>query len=260
MNPLAPIISGIAFCLGAPSFASESCEVNSGPATAALIELYTSEGCSSCPPADRELGKLQRSFAADPLVIPIALHVSYWDYIGWKDRFAQTIFDERQRQLAAFEHNRLVYTPEFFVNGKELRHWGRELSDAIRRINAKPAQASIRLKWAEASGNAVRLDAIANARNPGADQSLFLAVSESKLVSNVLRGENSNTTLMHDATVRMWLGPVKLAGGNARMHQDLRLPADWNRANLRAVAFVQNNVDGTIDQAVSIGPCDPGKS
>jgi hypothetical protein len=260
MKRIALTISGVAFFLAAPCYASQACQVESGPATAALIELYTSEGCSSCPPADKELSKLHINSGTNPLVIPVALHVTYWDYIGWKDRFAQNIFDDRQRLLAAFEKSRLVYTPEFFVNGKELRYWSSGLSDAIRKINAKPAEANIQLKWSKAAGNTLQLDATATARNPGANQALFLAISESKLMSKVLRGENSNTTLTHDDTVRMWFAPMKLSNGSARLHQELKLPADWDWSNLRAVAFVQNQEDGTVLQAVSIGQCEQGRS
>jgi hypothetical protein len=260
MNHFALTISGFAFCLAAPSFANESCQAESGPATAALVELYTSEGCSSCPPADKELGNLHRNFAANPLVVPISMHVTYWDYIGWKDRFAQSAFDDRQRVLAAFEKSRLVYTPEFFVNGRELRRWASNLPDVIRKTNAKPAEANILLKWSKGAGNTLQLDAAATALYPRANQALFLAISESRLVSKVLRGENSNTTLMHDDVVRTWFAPVMLSNGKGSLHQELKLPPDWDWSNLRAVAFVQNQEDGTVLQALSIGPCEQGKS
>jgi hypothetical protein len=78
-----------------------------------LVELYTSQGCSSCPPADAILKQL----AQDPQIIPLALHVDYWDYIGWKDTFAQEQFSNRQRKYAAHRDDRMVYTPQMIVAG-----------------------------------------------------------------------------------------------------------------------------------------------
>lgn len=88
-----------------------------------LLELYTSEGCSSCPPADRWLSTLEKKDGLWQNFIPIALHVNYWDYIGWKDRFAEAAYSERQRQYAREQSLKSVYTPGFTYNGKEWRQW-----------------------------------------------------------------------------------------------------------------------------------------
>ncbi len=89
----------------------------------ALLELYTSEGCSSCPPADRWLGSLKEKDGLWHNFIPIALHVDYWDYIGWKDRFASPDYSARQRRYAHEQSLKTVYTPGFIYNGKEWRNW-----------------------------------------------------------------------------------------------------------------------------------------
>ena len=89
----------------------------------ALLELYTSEGCSSCPPADRWLSSLQQEDGLWQSFIPIALHVDYWDYIGWKDRFASSNYSARQRQYAREHSLKTVYTPGFVYNGSEWRNW-----------------------------------------------------------------------------------------------------------------------------------------
>lgn len=89
----------------------------------ALLELYTSEGCSSCPPADRWLSSLEKEDGLWQSFIPIALHVDYWDYIGWKDRFASSDYSARQRQYASEHSLKTVYTPGFVYNGKEWRNW-----------------------------------------------------------------------------------------------------------------------------------------
>ncbi|NNG24743.1 DUF1223 domain-containing protein [Telluria aromaticivorans] len=260
MKPIAVAISGFAFCLATPSFGQNSCRAESGPGTAALVELYTSEGCSSCPPADRELSQLRGKAGRNAVIIPLALHVTYWDRIGWKDGFAQKEFDLRQKLLASHGKSRLVYTPQFFMNGRELRNWRGQFPDAIRKTNQKPAEASVALTWTRAAGDTVQLEAVATGRDPQARQVLYLAVSESRLVSKVLRGENGGATLMHDDTVRAWFPPVRLSRGRAQLHQAMRIPGNWNLQNLQAVAFVQDLDDGIVQQAVSIGQCDPSRS
>ena len=102
-------------CLGA------SLSIESPPTQVDLIELYTSEGCSSCPPADRWVSSLQDEPGLWRDFIPLAFHVDYWDYIGWVDRFASPAFTARQYRYAAQQSMRTVYTPGFFNNGKEWR-------------------------------------------------------------------------------------------------------------------------------------------
>src|SRR5882672_8121679 len=93
------------------------CTVRSGPEANALVELYTSEGCSSCPPADRWISSFANG--ADKRVVPLAFHVSYWDYIGWKDTFADERYTERQRALAKAAGARSVYTPQVILAGRD---------------------------------------------------------------------------------------------------------------------------------------------
>src|SRR6185295_2099155 len=121
------------------------CTAQSGPGTAALVELYTSEGCSSCPPADRWLSTL--SSAPTSSVVPLALHVDYWDYIGWKDPYAKREFSLRQRKLSVLQRMALVYTPQVMLQGADFRQWGSKAFDReIARINAQPPRARIRLE------------------------------------------------------------------------------------------------------------------
>lgn len=179
MNRAALIMMAYACCAALPARAG-SCEVVSGPGTAALVELYTSEGCSSCPPADRELQQLRRRAGADAEVIPLGLHVGYWDQIGWKDVYAQKSFEARQALLVnRGRSGGFVYTPQFFISGKELRTWRNALPDVIRTINARPAQASVTLKWTEGPGRTVLLEAGGAGLETNADSALYVAVSES---------------------------------------------------------------------------------
>lgn len=245
-------------CEALPAHAGNMCTVQSGRATAALVELYSSEGCSSCPPADRQLSRLKAELGSNGLVVPLALHVTYWDSLGWKDVLGQGIFDERQRELAAISQSRFVYTPEFFVGGAELRTWSDDLPDTIRQINARPPQAAITLTSTPASSDTVTLKASVTARDPEASDVLYLALTESGLASYVQRGENRGATLSHDDAVRVWLGPIPLAHGNAQVQQQIKLSPAWNRKRLQAVAFVQDTHDGTVLQAVETGSCGIG--
>ncbi len=129
----------------APASGAPTCDARSGAATAALVELYTSEGCSSCPPADQRLRQIRAAVAPDAVVVPLALHVDYWDSIGWKDPFAKPAFSARQSWLVRLNQRGVVYTPHFFVGGAELGSWQGRLGDAVGRQNARPARADIHL-------------------------------------------------------------------------------------------------------------------
>lgn len=238
--------------------ARAACEAASGPRTAALVELYTSEGCSSCPPADRRLGRLREALAPGALAVPLALHVAWWDAIGWRDPYAQAAFGERQRFLVQAGGGRTPYTPQFFVAGGEVRDWEAALRDAVKAVNARPAAADVRVSAAPAAAGTLAIGAEAvtkAAQADGAAPQLFLAVTESGLVSRVLRGENAGATLGHDAVVREWIGPVALVGGKASVRREVALPAHWRRDRLGVVAFVQDARSGRVLQAVAAAQC-----
>ena len=238
--------------------AGQRCAVKSGAQTAALVELYSSEGCSSCPPADRRLNALRLEAGASSLVVPLALHVTYWDQIGWKDPLAQPQFDARQAELLRHQPRHVAYTPQFFVGGTELRGWEAQLPQAIRRINATVAPVAISLSATPGQEGQLLLEADASASDAQTGGELYVAISESGLVSTVLRGENRGATLHHDAAVRLWLGPVALAQGRARLRRDVRLPASWRPERLQVVAFVQRAGGSAVLQAVSTASCAKG--
>ncbi|MBE0614990.1 MAG: DUF1223 domain-containing protein [Burkholderiales bacterium] len=238
-----------------PLSAFSACDARSGPETAALVELYTSEGCSSCPPADQQLSRLREALDPAAAVVPIALHVGYWDYIGWKDPYAQASFAARQSWLVHANRKDVVYTPQFFVGGTELRSWRGALGDRVRKLNAVPAVADIRVHADIAANGALALKAEAKARNGSEPAVLYLALAESGLVSKVTSGENGGVTLAHDHVVREWVGPVHLRDGAARVERNIALPAAWNRARLEVVAFVQDERSGSVLQALSARQC-----
>jgi hypothetical protein len=231
--------------------AAATCEVNSPPHTVALVELYTSQGCSSCPPADRWLSQLPSQFGRDRAV-PLALHVGYWDYIGWKDPFAQRAFNERQRLLARRAGSTTVYTPEVFVGGAELATWSRTgvAARSVAAINARTASARIRLK-AQPQSSSVKVEAAVEgvdaARGP---VDLFLALKQHGHATRVSAGENRGETLRNDHVVRYWSGALAAAAV-----QTIALPPDGPR-EFELVAFAQD-ARGEILQTVALplGQC-----
>jgi hypothetical protein len=230
-----------------------ACEIASGEHTAALVELYTSEGCSSCPPADRQLRRLREALDPGAEAVPLALHVGYWDYIGWKDPFAQPGFAERQEWLVRANGQRTLYTPQFFVGGAELRARHTTLREEVRRVNGTPAEATI-VARGHFSGESLALSAQASAAAKDSTLALYIALTESALVSKVARGENAGVTLEHDNVVREWIGPVRLGAHGARVQRDIRLPVAWQRSRLELAAFVQDQRTGRVLQAVD-GRC-----
>lgn len=238
--------------------AGQRCAVQSGPQTAALVELYSSEGCSSCPPADQRLSALRKEAGSASLIVPLALHVTYWDQIGWTDPLAQAQFDARQAELLRHQPRHVAYTPQFFVGGTELRSWDTQLPAAIRRINATTAPVNISLSATPGAGGKLLLEANASAPDAQTGGQLYVAISESAIVSKVLRGENRGATLHHDAAVRLWLGPVSLAQGRAQLRRAVNLPASWRPEQLQVVAFVQRADSSAILQAVSTASCAKG--
>ncbi|WP_207005471.1 DUF1223 domain-containing protein [Trinickia mobilis] len=224
----------------------------------ALVELYSSEGCDSCPPADHWLGQWKAGGQSEGIV-PLALHVDYWDDLGWKDRFGNHAFTERQQRLAHIANSPTVYTPEVFVSGKELRSWSDPASFAsrVKAIDAQPAQADIELSLAPAAANAPAnydLDARFKSRT-NEPLNAYVAVYENSLTSHVLAGENGGVTLHHERVVRQWIGPVSLVGGSAHIHQAVAIgtPGSALPANNYGVAaFVENANSGEVLQATDL--------
>ena len=227
-----PRVSAMLIAAAIAGSAHADCRVDGAESRPHLIELYTSEGCSSCPPADAWLSSVQSSAA----VVPIAFHVDYWDSLGWKDRFAQPGFAERQVAIARRGLSG-AYTPEVVLDGREWRAWrrGAPLEAAPRasgtlRVHAA-ASAVVDVDWTA--------DDVAGAR-------AYLALVEDGLASDVSRGENSGRVLHHDHVVRVFAGPLAAASGKAR----LAPPADLDVERTRLVAWLQDPVTGVVGDVV----------
>ena len=173
---------------------ADAIEFQSGQARTALLELYTSEGCSSCPPAEEWLARLKESPKLWKDFVPVAFHVDYWDYLGWKDPFAARAYTRRQHDYADTWRSRSVYTPGFVLDGKEWRGWSAEPPRPSSRsagvLTARSEDGrrwTLRFRPAEGGG-------------PSA-YDCHAALLGSDLISDVKAGENRGRKLRHDFVV-----------------------------------------------------------
>lgn len=212
-----------------------------------LVELYTSEGCSSCPPADAWLSKLASHDVANRIV-PIGFHVDYWDSLGWPDRFAQPAFTQRQQHAARQADERTVYTPQIRIDGTAASFWpgrDRQLSRAL----TKPAGADITLT---ARPLQTGWQLVISGYAPIPSQ-LYVVTTTSGLTSRIVAGENQGRQLVHDHVARQLLGPMTIPFG--RFSQTINLPADHVTPPATAVAFLQKPTGNDIIQAIQLRLC-----
>jgi hypothetical protein len=231
-----------------------ACSKQSPAHTVALIELYTSEGCNSCPPADRWLSRLRQELPAER-VVALSLHVDYWDRLGWPDRFASPAYTERQQMLARAGAT-IVYTPGVFLNLKEWRAWRSPsgLRSALERINSRPAGADIRLELSQPAPGQLAVKADVKSKG-GRQPQAYLALHESDLSTEVRAGENRGATLRHDQVVREWVGPLPVGPGAAEVTRTFVLGKDWKPANLGVAAIVIDAGGRELLQATSLQVC-----
>ena len=232
-----------------------ACEKTSGPGTAAVLELYTSEGCSSCPPADKWLSGVSH---ANDAVVPLGFHVDYWDYIGWKDEFGKAAFSRRQQEVASWGESRVVYTPQVVLNGRDYGEWAvGAFKGDLERLKKVPAKAQLHITL-QPRGNGLVAQVEASVPNAAdrKDAGLFLALTQNNLVTPVKAGENRGVTLHHDYVVREWIGPVALdASGRAQLSRDLVLPKGAKLSDIGVSAVVQRARNGEVLQALALPAC-----
>jgi hypothetical protein len=212
-------------------------------ATPILVELFTSEGCSSCPPADAllmRLGRTQPVRGAD--VIVLEEHVNYWDGLGWKDPFSSDAATDRQREYAGPLGRDQIYTPQMVVDGRA-KFVGSSESDALRAIRLASAspKPAVALSWTQDGRLSITVPPLADAARVGASD-VYLAVAENMLRSDVKHGENSGRALQHDGVARQISKIGKTDSGAPGFSSEISVHTmeQWNRANLRAVVFVRD--------------------
>jgi hypothetical protein len=220
-----------------------------------LVELFTSEGCSSCPPADAFLADLQRERALPGnQVIVLGEHVDYWDRLGWVDPYASPGSGQRQREYARTLRQPTVYTPQMVIDGTYGKV-GSDRSEVRKAITAAASRPKAQVTVAPAASRAGHPEATFQVQveglHPGAGEGpvvLYLAVTENGLTSRVTRGENAGRILSHTAVARRLLRIAELAPGNDHYATAVQVPLDpaWKRPNLGVVAFLQSAGTGRI--------------
>jgi hypothetical protein len=217
---------------------------------AVVVELFTSEGCSSCPPADELLGHLREDLSAKNVqVIPLGFHVDYWNSLGWKDRFSSADFSHRQERYAQSLKVDGPYTPQMIVDGETefVGNSAMQAQHAISQAASQPEPTAVKISVAGADQLAVQ---VRDSNSPSTGN-VLLAITEDSLSTNVGSGENGGRTLHHTAVVRELRKLGQLHEGSFQANTTLGLNKEWKRENLHAVVFVQEGDSGRILGAAS---------
>jgi hypothetical protein len=234
-----------ALASAAPStLAAEACSARSAATMPPVIELYTSEGCDSCPPADRWLSKLK----SEPGVVALAFHVDYWDRLGWKDRFASAAFTARQAEQQATNGARFSYTPQVVVDGRDRKDWP-GLAPPLGKRPPSPVEIAL-----VREGDRVGATVAAGAGSPKR-LAAYWAVTEQGHVTAVKAGENRGVTLQHDFVVREYQTvPAWSARAGASQSLAFELAARSDATRPREVNLVVVDAEsGRPVQAVKLG-------
>jgi len=235
---------------------NESESAAAGPRMPVLVELFTSEGCSSCPPADAILTRLdQNQPVPDAEVIALSEHVDYWNRLGWSDPYSSSDFSARQSQYANAFSIDDVYTPQMIVDGR-VQFVGSNDSEARQAIAdaAHNAKAGVTVSLVSESGQArtitlaIRVEGLSKVVKSD-DSDVMLAVTESGLRSNVTRGENAGRVLNHIAVVRRLstiATIVPQSDAPFTAEPVMQISKTWKRENLKAVVFVQERASRRV--------------
>lgn len=249
--------AALALLLATPVTAA-TCSAESGQSRVALLELYTSEGCDSCPPTDQWFSTLPQRGYTPQRVLALAFHVDYWNYLGWKDPYAQARFSARQRDASRRNQARVVYTPQLLLDGADYRRglFGDDLGPRIGSGKNQVPGAQISMT-VDTGGAQPRLRArISTAANAA---QAYAAIYENNLVTEVAAGENRGKRLRHDFVVRELYGPFALTSAAPLLiDQGIRSERGWKTADLHAAVFVQDTGTGTALQALNLPWCNAG--
>jgi hypothetical protein len=216
-GPRLRLLSGGVLCLIPSLLLAEPLSFVSPKTRVSMVELFTSHGCSSCPPAEAWLGRLAQRSDLWQGVVPVAFHVDYWDYLGWQDRYASPVFSQRQRQYRQAGGIDTVYTPGMLVNGEEWRGWYRG-EPVPRSDDAIVGQLSLMVE----AGRSAEIDFTPDVSQPMTDLVVHVAVLGSGIESEIEAGENRGRSLRGDFVV---LGYQSIAKRDANNHWHMDWPA-----------------------------------
>lgn len=249
------IIAVLALMFAMPA-AATTCSAESGKSRVALLELYTSEGCDSCPPTDQWFSTLPQRGYTPQRVLALAFHVDYWNYLGWKDPYAQAQFSVRQNDASRRNKARVVYTPQLLLDGADYRRSvkGEDIGRHISKIQAPGAQISMTIDASDLQSRLrARISTVA-----GTAQA-YAVIYENNLSTEVTAGENRGKRLRHDFVVRELYGPFAVtAAAPLNLDQVMRRDRQWKTSDLHIAVFVQDSSSGTALQALDLPWCSAG--
>lgn len=215
----------------------------------AVVELFTSEGCSSCPPADVLLAKIENESKNKPVYL-LAYHVDYWDRLGWKDSFSSAKFSARQNQYADWLNLKTVYTPQVVVNGSS-EFVGSEsatLHSSIATALAKPTNNTLEISLNKADQNKLSVNYKTNQKTDS--YAIVLALVDANATSKVLKGENKGRTLSHVQIVDQFES-IALKGKMSGQ-VDIQFEKTSRQTPSELIAFLQDNNSGKITAATRL--------
>jgi hypothetical protein len=255
---VAPAFAALATCISVPDSTAAECRLESPAHRVTVIELYTSEGCNSCPPADRWFSTLPQQGISPEIAVLLAFHVDYWNQLGWPDRFSRPAFSDRQRDVAARASAGVVYTPQLVVDGRDLRQGYNveHLRTKLAAINREKGQARIRADI-RSSANEVRISGEVELFNPSGSKGVqtWIASFESGLSSRVTAGENAGKRLNHDYVVRELAGPFSIGNdGRVPLEHRIKLQSDWSAERMGIAIFVERPDTGEVLEAAARYP------
>lgn len=232
---------------------AQQIKATSGPYRTPVVELYTSEGCSSCPPADEWISKLGRAMSSEFHAVPLAFHVDYWNRLGWPDPYSDSEFTKRQQQHAVNNRQRSIYTPEFLVSGKETRGTS-AVVEHIKSANTELAEVLITFGVMPLDSGDLVAELLVENSVSGAE--LYLAIFENNIVRQIEGGENKGRTLHHDFVVRHWVKVATLQSGAYEGAHEITMDDKWNTEEIGFAAVVIDPATGDTLQALSsdLGP------
>ena len=232
-----------AFCIAAVLFfasplALGQCRMQSSNPRPHLVELYTSEGCDSCPPAERWMSTLLKH----PDLIGLEFHVDYWDNADWRDPFSDHAYTTRQQSIAKRRNHDQIYTPQIWLDGRVWNNWPKGAPP-------EPADAAAPALTLSVDGSdplRVAIDVDATGSKP--EYRVYAAFAEDNLSEHIRGGENRGKTLSHDEVVRAMAGP----SATPHAEFELKFPPRADREHTSVVAFVQDEASGDVVQAVRL--------
>jgi len=251
---LALMMTSLASCSSSDAADADAAKPHPG---FAVVELFTSEGCSSCPPADEQLSRiLAEARKNGSAVYPLAFHVDYWNNLGWRDRFSSADFSARQQAYATVMGRTQIYTPQMIVNGSEefIGSDGEKANNAIKTALEKGPADSLKIEaMLKDRKLSVRYDIIIGSK-PTTGTDLNIAIVERGLETAVKAGENSHCTLKHDNVVRLFKTVSPTDDGKGTV--ELNLPDGVEVKNISVIAFLQDSKSMKI---LAASGCDVAK-